>query len=159
MNNVHPSVSVRLFFLLAVSPWHGQLKSKALQYLPAAITKISYSRSAGRGGNGVNLEITPNAIVYVQSHNGAEKTIREKTPRSLWSSMTRAINNKDLSQIKSAPGHALYDGIDVTITVEKGRERYSIVNGNEDAANFKRIKGLSDILEAQSARLDKRIHW
>ena len=75
----------------------------------------------------------------------------------MWQSLTRSINLKDLDKIKSNPGHTLYDGIDVTISVEKGRDKHSVVNGSEDAVNYKKIKAFTDILEGQLSRLDKKI--
>jgi len=146
------------FGLFAIKPMPTEQKNLVLQNAQnVAITKISYSTTGGRGGNYVNLDITSMSILYVQAHNGVEKTIKEKTPRNLWQSLTRSINLKDLDKIKSNPGHALYDGTDVTITVEKGREKHSVVNGSEDAVNYKKIKAFTDILEVQLSRLDKKI--
>lgn len=160
MNYLLTLISSKLFLLLAINPLHADQKTIIKQYLPnAAITKISYNTTGGRGGNTVSLEITANNLVYVQGRGGVEKTIREKTSRSLWISLTRSVNIKDLNRIKSNPGHAMYDGIDVTITVEKGRETHTIVNGSEDAVNYKRIKGFTDILESQLRRLEKKAHW
>ncbi len=152
-------IPAKLLLLLAISPLHGVQKNTATQNDVPAITKISYSSSGGRGGNTVSLDITANALVYVQGHSGSEKTIREKTSRSLWNSLVKAINTKDIDRVKSNPGHALYDGVDVTITVDKGKQIHSIVNGSEDALNYGRIKTFTDILQNQLSRLEKKIRW
>jgi len=153
-------ISTKLFLLLAMNPSHKPQHGAATQdrAMPP-IMKVTYSTNAGRGGTSVNMTITQNTIVYIQGHNGDEKTYKEKTPRSLWSGLTRSINIKDLDRIKSDPGHGLYDGIDITITVERGNEVHSIVNGNEDTVNYKRIKSFTDILEGQLSRLGKKIRW
>ena len=160
MSYLSTLISAKLFLLLAMSPTHELAKNSIVQgrAMPP-IMKVTYSTNAGRGGTSVNLTITQNTLVYTQGHNGAEKTIKERTARSLWMSLTRSINIKDLDRIKSNPGHGLYDGTDITITVERGKEVHSIVNGNEDSANYKRIKQFTDILEGQLNRLEKRIHW
>ena len=136
----------------------GQKSPVTTQVASAPISKISYSSSGGRGGNTVTLEITATTLIYTKGHAGAEKTIRERTSRNLWASLTRSINVKDLNMIKSNPGHAMYDGIDVTITVQKGKQNFSIVNGNEDAVNYKRISTFMNILESQLSRLDKKMN-
>jgi hypothetical protein len=53
----------------------------------------------------------------------------------------------------------LYDGIDVTISIEKGDEKYSIVNGNEDSLNYRKIRPLTTMLEKKLAELRKKITW
>jgi hypothetical protein len=95
----------------------------------------------------------------VQAHRGSEKTRKEKTVKSFWKSLTKTINLKDFKKIKTNPGHALYDGIDVTISIEKGDEKYSIVNGNEDSLNYRKIRPLTTMLEKKLAELRKKITW
>ena len=150
-------ISAKLFLLLAVSPSYNQQKNGAMQDRPIPITKISYSTTGGRGGNTVSLEITSKTLVYVVGRGGAEKTVTEKTSKSLWNSFTKAINTNDMDGIKSNPVHALYDGTDITITVEKGKEIHTLVNGNEDSLKYKKIKAFTDILESQLSRLEKKI--
>jgi hypothetical protein len=95
----------------------------------------------------------------VQAHRGSEKTRKEKTVKSFWKSLTKTINLKDFKKIKTNPGHALYDGIDVTISIEKGDEKHSIVNGNEDSLNYRKIRPLTTMLEKKLAELRKKITW
>jgi hypothetical protein len=95
----------------------------------------------------------------VQAHRGSEKTRKEKTVKSFWKSLTKTINLKDFKKIKTNPEHALYDGIDVTIFIEKGDEMYSIVNGNEDSLNYRKIRPLTTMLEKKLAELRKKITW
>ena len=160
MNYLLTLILSKLILLLAFNPLQANQKSVFTQNLHnAAITKVTYSATGGRGGNTVSLEITAGNLVYVQGHAGAEKTIKERTSRSLWLSLVRSINVKDLDRIKSNPGHAMYDGTDITIAVLKGREEHSIVNGSEDILNYKKIKLFTDILEGQLTRLGKRIRW
>jgi len=159
MNYSYTLIFATLVGLFAVKPLPQQKSLVSQKVTSAPITKISYSSTGGRGGNTVSLEITANSLIYVQGHAGTEKTIKERTSRNLWSSLTRSINIKDFDRIKSNPGHAMYDGIDVTITVQKGRETHSIVNGSEDAANYSRIRSFTSILESQLSRLEKKMHW
>ena len=160
MNYLPTFISTKLFLLLAMSTsFTAQKNVVAKEQFIAPLMKISYSTSAGRGGTSINLDISATGIVYTQGHNGAEKTIREKTPRGLWQKLTKSINLQDLDKIKSDPGHAMYDGTDITIAVVKGKEVHSIVNGNEDSLNYKKIKPFTDILEEQLNRLGKRIRW
>lgn len=123
------------------------------------ISKITYSSSGGRGGKYETLNISSAFVIYVQGHGGAEKTIKEKTVKDFWNRLTKTINLKDFDKIKSNPGHALYDGIDITISIERGKEKHTIVNGNEDASNYKKIRPFTYILEKKLSQLRKRITW
>ena len=73
--------------------------------------------------------------------------------------MTSTINLNDFDKIQSNPGHALFDGIDITISVEKGKEKHSIVNGNEDILNYRRIIRFTHVLEKKLFELGKKIIW
>lgn len=123
------------------------------------ISKISYNSSGGRSGNYESLDISADSVIYVQGHRGAEKTRREKTVKSFWKSLTKTINLRDFKKIKSNPGHALHDGIDITISIEKGKEKHSIVNGNEDSLNYRRIRPFTNMLEKKLVGLRKKVIW
>jgi len=123
------------------------------------ISKISYTSAGGKAGNYESLDITPGSLIYVQGHRGVEKTIHEKTVTSFWNKLTKSINLRDFDKIRSDPGHSLYDGIDVTITIEKGKQKRSIVNGNEDSVNYVKIKPFTDLLENKLAEIRKKIVW
>ena len=123
------------------------------------ISKISYTSAGGKAGNYESLNITRDSLIYVQGHRGVEKKINEKTVNSFWNKLTKSINLRDFDKIRSDPGHSLYDGIDVTITVEKGKQRRSIVNGNEDSVNYVKIKPFTDLLESKLAEIRKKIVW
>jgi len=160
MNYIATLISTNLFFLLAINP--GVVKQKNMVSLHptiAPISRISYNATGGRGGNTVSLEITAKTITYVKGHAGTEKTITEKTSVVLWRNLTRSLNLKDFDRIKSNPGHEMYDGIDVTITVQQGRQTHSIVNGSEDEVHYNKIGTFVRILVSQLDRLDKKINW
>ena len=123
------------------------------------ISKISYSSSGGRSGNAESLDITPDSVIYTEARRGVEKMITEKTVKSLWNGLTKAVNLNDFDKIKSNPGHSLYDGIDVTISIETGQKKHSIVNGNEDTTNYKKIQPFTSLLEMELAELRKKINW
>ena len=123
------------------------------------ISKISYTSAGGRAGNYESLDITPDSLIYVQGHRGVEKTINEKTLNSFWNKLTHSINLTDFDKIRSDPGHALYDGIDITISIEKGKEKHSVVNGNEDSVNYTKIKAFTDLLENKLAEIRGKIVW
>jgi len=123
------------------------------------VSKISYTSTGGKGGYYESLAITPASLTYVQGHRGVEKTIKEKTISSFWERLTKTVNLEDFDKIKSDPGHALYDGIDISISIEKGKEKHSIVNGNEDSVNYSKIKPFTDLLENKLAEIRKKIVW
>jgi transposase len=123
------------------------------------ISKISYNSSGGRSGNYESLDITPDSIVYVEARRGVEKTITEKTVKNFWSGLIATIKLEDFDKIKSNPGHSLYDGIDVTISIDTGEKKHAIVNGNEDAANYKKILPFANLLEKELAELRKKMTW
>jgi hypothetical protein len=147
------------FASVALLPQFKCNNLKAGDITDQPISKITYNSSGGRSGNYESLDITADSIIYIQGHRGDEKSIREKTVKSFWDGLTKAINLKEFAKIKSNPGHALYDGIDITITIEKEDEKHSIVNGNEDASNYKKIRPFTDLLEKKLAELRKEIFW
>ena len=149
-----------LYFVLAIFPSHtndNHLKAKNIAN--AQFSKISYSSSGGKSGNYESLDISPDSTIYIQGRRGVEKSRREKTLMSFWSKLTKTINLKDFGKIQSNPGHSLYDGIDITISIEKGKEKHSIVNGNEDSLNYRRIRPFTNLLEKRLGELRKRIIW
>ena len=151
---------VTLYFVLSIFPSH--IKDNNVETINIAdtlISKISYSSSGGKSGSYESLDISLDSIIYVQGRSDSEKSIREKTAKSSWNNLTNAINLKDFDKIQSSPGHALFDGIDITISVEKGTERHSIVNGNEDILNYRRIKAFTNLLEKRLFELRKKIVW
>src|SRR5438045_1513602 len=125
------TISATFYFLVAVS--QSQVCNKpvaANNNGNNGVTKISYASSGGRSGNYESLALSADSVVYIQAHRGAEKAFREKTKADEWNSLTKAINLGDFDKIQSNPGHALYDGIDVTIAIETGTKMHSFVNGN-----------------------------
>jgi hypothetical protein len=135
------------------SPRPGQIDNIS----NSPVSKISYTSSGGKSGNYESLDITSASLTYVQGHRGVEKTIKEKTISSFWDRLTKTLNLEDFDKVKSDPGHALYDGIDISISIEKGKEKHSIVNGNEDSVNYSKIKPFTDLLENKLAEIRKKI--
>ena len=123
------------------------------------ITKISYSTTGGRGGNYERLDVTADSLVYLQARRGQEKTTNEKTPAELWRQLVTSINLADFDRVKSNPGHALYDGIDTTLSVETAAKTHVLVNGNEDPLNYKRIAPFTQLLEKTVAERRTKIVW
>lgn len=123
------------------------------------INKITYSKTGGRGGNTEALEITKTSIKFVQGHGGDEKTIKEKSNAGNWNKLTRSVNLSDFGKIKSDPGHAMWDGIDVTITILAGSQEYTIVNGSQDTSNYKKISPFINQLNLVLERMRKKIVW
>ena len=123
------------------------------------VIKITYNATGGRGGNYESLEITSDSLFFVQARRGNEKSIKQKTGRDFWNNLITSFNAADFQKIKSDPGHALYDGIDITITVETAKEKYSIVNGQEDTLNYKKIEPFTQLLEKKLEELRKKIVW
>ena len=151
---------VTLYFVSAIFSSRGDHAHFQIRNIAnRPISKISYSSSGGKGGNYESLDLSPTSVIYVQARRGVEKRIKEKTVKSFWNRLTKTINLRDFSKIRSNPGHALYDGIDITISIEKGKEKQSIVNGNEDSVNYRRIKPFTDLLEKKLVELRKKIIW
>jgi hypothetical protein len=123
------------------------------------IAKIVYSTTGGRSGNYESLDISTDSLVYIQARRGNEKMIKEKTAKVFWDSLTKSITLQDFDKIKSNPGHALYDGIDTTLSIEAGTKQHTLVNGSEDPVNYSKIRPFTDILEKELVRLRKRIIW
>jgi hypothetical protein len=123
------------------------------------ISKISYSTTGGRSGNYESLDIITDSLVYIQARRGNEKMIKEKTEKVFWNSLTKSINLQDFDKIKSDPGHALYDGIDTTLSIETGIEKHTLVNGGGDSVNYSKIRPFTHILENELVRLRKKIIW
>ena len=93
------------------------------------------------------------------ARRGVEKKIKEKTEKSFWNRLVKTINLRDFDKIRSNPGHALFDGIDITISVDERKGKHSIVNGNEDSVNYSRIRPFTDLLEKKLVELRKKIIW
>jgi len=149
-----------LYFVPVISDAPSNCNHSQTKKIDASqISKISYTSAGGKAGNYESLDITPDSLVYVQGRRDVEKTINEKTVTSFWNKLTKTINLTDFDKIQSDPGHALYDGIDVTISIEKGKEKHSIVNGNEDSVNYYKIKPFTDLLENKLAEIRKKIVW
>ena len=134
---------------------HGDVRISNIANSP--ISKISYSSSGGKAGIYESLDISPDSVIYVQGRRGVEKSIKEKTMKSFWNKLMKTINLRDFDKIRSNPGHALYDGIDITISIEKGKEKHFIVNGNEDSVNYRRIRPFTDLLERKLVEVRKKI--
>ena len=152
--------SVTLCFVSAIfysQADHGHLQIRNIANAP--ISKISYSSSGGKSGSYESLDISPVSVIYVAARRGVEKKIKEKTVKSFWNRLMKTINLRDFDKIRSNPGHALYDGIDITISIEKRKEKHSIVNGNEDSVNYRRIRPFTDLLEKKIVELRKKIIW
>jgi len=157
---IYPNMFFALYFLSAIL--HSQANYNHLQTKDIAnsrISKISYTSAGGKSGNYESLDISSASLSYVQAHRGVEKRIKGKTERSFWNGLTKTINLRDFDKIRSDPGHALYDGIDITISIEKGKEKHSIVNGNQDSVNYSKIKPFTDLLENKLAEIRKKIVW
>jgi hypothetical protein len=152
------TILVTLYFVSAIfQASDNHVETKSIANTP--ISKISYSSSGGKSGNYESLDISSTSIIYVRGHRGAEKSIKEKTAKSFWTRLTKTINLRDFDKIRSNPGHALYDGIDITISIEKGNQKRSIVNGNEDSVNYRKIRPFTDLLERRLVQLRKKIIW
>ena len=158
MTSLYTILLATLYFVSAIfssQACNNRIEAKSIA--GSLISKISYTSSGGRSGDYESLDISADSLIYVLGHRGVENTIKEKTLKSAWNRLTKAVNLRDFNKIESNPGHALYDGIDITITVERGKEKHSIVNGNEDTVNYERIRPFTDLLEKKLAQLRKKI--
>ena len=124
-----------------------------------AISKIAYSTTGGRSGNYESLEVSADSLIYLGARRGNEQTIKLKTDKTFWRLLTGSINLEDFKRIQSNPGHALYDGIDSTLSIQYGVETYTLVNGSEDTSNYKKIKPFTSLLEEKLADLRTKMVW
>lgn len=159
-------IGFRAILIAAVSIVTGVSSSKSCHNgasvkgnAATTITKISYSTTGGRGGNYESLNVTADSLVYLQARRGEEKTTSEKTPTDIWRQLVTSIKLDDFDRIKSNPGHALYDGIDTTLSIESAAKTRILVNGNEDPDNYKRIKPFTELLEKTVAEQRRKIVW
>jgi hypothetical protein len=120
------------------------------------ITKISYSKTGGRGGDRETLDITRSYISYEQSEQGKEKKISERTSPGTWKKFTTSINLRDFDRVKTNPGHAMYDGIDYTISIVANSKEHTLVNGNEDYANYNKLGPFTILIRELLGRLRKK---
>src|SRR5215216_4779115 len=140
MCSVNEILLASLYFVSVITSSGCNNYTKTNDSTNTIITKISYATTGGRSGNYESLDISADSLIYLQARHGDEKIIKEKTAKDFWSNLTKTINLKDFDKIKSNPGHALYDGIDVTLSIEKKTEKHSVVNGSEDTLNYSRIR-------------------
>jgi len=120
------------------------------------ITRIAYSTTGGRAGNYEALEINPDSTFFTKALRGNEQYVKQKTDRAFWNDIIQTIRLADFDRVRSDGGHALYDGIDVTITIEKGAEKHSIVNGETDSLAFRRIAPFTRKLNEKLEELRKK---
>ena len=125
----------------------------------AFISKLSYGFSGGKSGNYEMLQVSADSTWYLQAHLGQEKTMAEETEKDFWARLNNAVNLNDLKQVKSYPGHALYDGIDTTLSVALQNEIHTLVNGGEDTLNYQKIRPLISVLEKKLEALRTKIPW
>ena len=113
------------------------------------ITEISLNESnGGKLGFYSKLEITKKHICYVSGNIKLKKEIKVKTSKKLWDNLTK-LNINDFSKVKSSPGRMAYDGTDVEVSILFGNKLFSIVNGQDDTLNYKKIKLFVSALENQ----------
>ena len=113
------------------------------------ITKINLKDfNGGKLGVYSKLEITKENIYYVNGNFNSKKELKGKTSKELWNNLNR-VSIDDLLKVKSNPGRIAYDGTDVEISISFGDEFFSIVNGEEDTLNYKKIKLFVSALENQ----------
>jgi len=103
------------------------------------ITKVVYSTTGGRSGNYERLELDPDSSIYTRAVRGNEQYVKQKTDVPFWRDLKQSVRLEDFDKVQSDPGHTLYDGIDITITVEEGADKHSFVNGENDSLNYQRL--------------------
>jgi hypothetical protein len=155
----HKIIRTALYFSAAIFVSQFNYCATTKKGSGTPITKIAYSSSGGRSGNYENLEISPDSLFYVQARRGIEKAIRQKTATTFWNDLTGRLHLEDFDRIRSDPGHALYDGIDITINVQTASQKHTIVNGSEDTINYNKIRPFTERLENRLEQLRKEITW
>ncbi len=115
------------------------------------ITKISLNEfNGGKLGVYSKLEITKDDIYYVSGNLKSKKEVKEKTTKELWNNLIM-VNIDDFLKVKSKPGRIAYDGTDVKISISYGEKSFSIINGEIDTLNYKKIKFFVSALENQKS--------
>jgi len=113
-----------------------------------SINKITYNSVGGEMGGYVRVQMTKDSITGgITATSGKKITIREKTPKTLWDSLTRQITIKDFREIKSGKSVQYIDGIDISVKIETDKESYSLLNGDIDRIKNKKVFYFMEALE------------
>ncbi|WP_395076758.1 hypothetical protein [Flavobacterium sp.] len=111
--------------------------------------------NGGKFGAYSKLEITKEHTYFVNGNIKSKKEIKEKTSKELWNNLSK-LDTDDFLKVRSNPGRIAYDGTDVEISISFGDEFFSIVNGEEDTLNYKKIKLFVSLLEKQKDIFNKK---
>lgn len=112
-----------------------------------AINKISYNSVGGEAGGYANVELTKDSINGTIGNPNAKIIIKEKMRKTLWDSLTGHTSLNDFKEIKSGRSVTYIDGIDVSVKIETGEESYTLLNGDINEVQNKKVFRFMKILE------------
>lgn len=114
-----------------------------------AINKISYNSVGGEAGGYTNVELTKDSINGTIGSPNEKIIIKEKIKKTLWDSLTGRTSLNDFKKIKSGRSHTYIDDIDVSVKIETGEESYTLLNGDINEIQNKKVFRFMEILEKE----------
>ena len=147
LKNICLTTAVLITFLSC----HKTLKPKII-ILPSTqeITKIELSHYGGQMGYRGTLTVTKDSVVET-SFMGTKSDKITKTGSKIssqeWQNLLNSFKLQDFKKIKSGTSYLPFDGVDTKIKISNSTGSDSIINGNEDKINFRKIEKLNNLLE------------
>lgn len=112
-----------------------------------SINRISYNSVGGEAGGYANVALTKDSINGTIGSPNVKIIIKEKMQKTLWDSLTKSATLDDFKKIKSGKSVISIDGIDTTIKIETDEESYSLLNGDINEIQNKKVFRFMKILE------------
>jgi len=139
--NLNMDITSKLFMLIILFLFVGCSSNSQ------AIDKISYNSVGGEAGGFANVELTKDSINGTVGNPNAKIIIKEKMRKTLWDSLAGQTSLNDFKKIKSGRSVTYIDGIDVSVKIETGEESYTLLNGDINEVQNKKVFRFMQILE------------
>lgn len=123
-----------------------------------AINRISYNSVGGEQGGYANVELTKDSINGTIGSPNKKIIIKEKIQKALWDSLNKSMTLDDFKEIKSGKSVTYIDGIDVSVKIETDAGSYSILNGEIDKVQNKKVFHFMEILENELRNIYLRLN-
>ena len=141
IKNLNMNITSKFFILLNLFLFVGCSSNSQ------AINKISYNSVGGEAGGYANVELTKDSINGTIGSPNEKIIIKEKMRKMLWDSLTEHTSLNDFKKIKSGRSLTYIDDIDVSVKIETGEESYSLLNGDINEIQNKKVFRFMKILE------------
>ncbi|WP_143093381.1 hypothetical protein [Halpernia frigidisoli] len=114
------------------------------------ITAIELSRYGGQLGYFGTLKFTKDSIiqtVLVGTKSDKVTKTGKKISKGDWQNISNSFRLEDFKKVKSGSSNMAFDGTDTKIKITTANTSDSIINGDQDKENFKKIEKLNQTLE------------